>query len=73
MTDSTIVNHESRITKLELSQEVNMTSVMRRLQSLEEQAEQARVDKEQADRKAMADLRQELAAAQAALQQAGKA
>lgn len=68
MTDPVIADLIGRVTKLEVANDVNLPQLLQRLQRLEEQlgtmAEQARVDKEQADRREMADLRAKLATAE---------
>jgi (p)ppGpp synthase/HD superfamily hydrolase len=62
MTDQTSIDHERRLTRLEDRFEVVLTQIAERLQKLEQVADQGRVDKEQAERRETAGLRQELAA-----------
>jgi hypothetical protein len=68
---SDLLNHERRITELEVANKVNLPEIIGRIQKLEATAEQDRVNKEQADRKEMAELRKKLEAAEAVAQSAG--
>lgn len=65
MSNESLLNHEQRLTRLEDRFEVNAAALMARLERLEEVAEQARVDKEQADRRELARLRDLAAQAEA--------
>ena len=69
MIDPVLASLIERVTRLEAANDVNLPQLLQRLQQLEERlitvAEQARIDREQADRREMAELHQRLAYAEA--------
>lgn len=65
MMDPVIAKLIEDVIDLKAANRVNLPQIEARLQRLEAVAEQARVDKEQAERREMAELRQRLAAAEA--------
>lgn len=68
MTDIMVVkDFENRVTKLEMANEINWPQIAARVQKLEEVADQARVDVEQASRREMLELRQRAEQAEAKL------
>lgn len=67
MTDTILIDHEQRLTRLELKLEVNVPVILARLQKLEEAEAQRASDKEQDRRREMADLRARADAAEKAL------
>jgi hypothetical protein len=65
MTETTLIEHERRLTRLEDRLAEAVPVLVARIAKLEEAAEQARVDREQAERGAAAELRRQLEVAEA--------
>ncbi len=64
MTDTTLIDHERRITTLEQQLSVAMPALQRQVAELLAEREQAKSDKAQNERREMADLRTRLGKAQ---------
>jgi hypothetical protein len=65
--DTTLIEHERRLTRLEDQITVSLQDISTRLQKLEESANQAQVNAEQERRREMATLNQQLDEARRAL------
>lgn len=61
MTDTTLIDHERRLTRLEDNFANALGGLVQRIQRLEEQSEQAKTNTEQEHRKQMQEMMQKLA------------
>jgi hypothetical protein len=71
--DTTIVDHEKRLTRLEDKVGTNLPVILSRIEALEADLMQRQSDKEQAQRKEMGEVRKQLAEAEATVAELKKA